>query len=171
MKGCGCMGNYINTILSPGEEIVTRGEVSKAPVIPGIILDIIIVILVLILTNGEPFVVTFGLVVLLVAIASFLTILPLNIKRSRTDLCITNMKIFGKTGIFVAKIINSPLDEINNVIVVNNFLGNLFNYATIIVTSKSDTIDFKYIKNASDFKFDLMKQIDIYKKKTSVKKK
>ena len=74
------------------------------------------------------------------------------------ELYFTNKKVVGRNGFIAQKALNSPLDKINNLSVIQTPLGK-----TIEITTSSDKHTFYYIANADEFRDKLMKEIDIYK--------
>ena len=90
--------------------------------------------------------------------------LPKYIRARNTELAITNKKVFGKTGIFSTKTMDTPLNKINNVSVSRKLLGSILHYSSMDISSSSGSYVFHYVKDADQFKATLMQQIEIFEK-------
>ena len=79
-----------------------------------------------------------------------------------TKLEITNKRIRGKIGLVNTNELDSPLNKINSVQVLQGFFGKVFNYGTIVITTASSVFEFGYITNPNEFKNILNNQIEAY---------
>lgn len=79
-----------------------------------------------------------------------------------TKLEITNKRIRGKIGLVNTNELDSPLNKINSVQVLQGFFGKIFNYGTIVITTASSVFEFGYITNPNEFKNILNNQIETY---------
>ncbi len=79
-----------------------------------------------------------------------------------TELVVTTKKIFGKTGIINTKIMDAPLNKINNITVEQNLSGKIFKFGKVVITTSSGNYNFSFIKDADSFRRIVMNQIDIY---------
>ena len=79
-----------------------------------------------------------------------------------TKLEITNKRIRGKIGLVNTNELDSPLNKINSVQVLQGFFGKIFNYGTIVITTASSVFEFGYITNPNEFKNILNNQIEAY---------
>ena len=79
-----------------------------------------------------------------------------------TKLEITNKHIRGKIGLVNTNELDSPLNKINSVQVLQGFFGKMFNYGTIVITTASSVFEFGYITNPNEFKNILNNQIEAY---------
>jgi len=82
------------------------------------------------------------------------------IKRATTELTITNKRIMGKTGWLKIKAMDSPLNKINNVKIVQGIIGRIFNYGTIIVDTMSGTYSYRNMVNPKEFKKQITEAIE-----------
>lgn len=80
-----------------------------------------------------------------------------------TQLSLSNKRIVGKVGLINTKSMDSPLDKINSVSVESGLGGKIFKYGTIKMQTASTEYEFKFIKNAEQFKKKVAEQIDTYK--------
>ena len=79
-----------------------------------------------------------------------------------TELAVTTKKIFGKTGFINTKIMDAPLNKINNITVEQNLSGKIFKFGKVVITTSSGNYNFPFIKNADSFRRIVMNQIDVY---------
>lgn len=135
-KGGFLMGKYISRNLGIGETVVMQGKVHWACLIPSIILSCIII--------GIP-----GLISNI-------------IKMCTTEIGFTNKNFIGKVGLVNTKVMNSPLNKLNNVSVQSGLGGKIFGYGTVHVDSASGSYDYKHIKNADSFRTNLLQAIEQY---------
>ena len=84
------------------------------------------------------------------------------IKFFTTKIEITNKRIIGKTGLVNTNELDSPLNKINGIQVIQEMLGKIFNYDTIKITTASSFFIFNYVKKPNDFKTILNNQIEAY---------
>ncbi len=68
------------------------------------------------------------------------------IKFFTTKIEITNKRIIGKTGLVNTNELDSPLNKINGIQVIQGMLGKIFNYGTIKITTASSFFIFNYVK-------------------------
>ena len=79
-----------------------------------------------------------------------------------TKLEITNKRVRGKTGLINTNELDSPLNKINGIQVIQGMFGKMFNYGTIKITTASSVFEFNYIEHPNDFKTILNNQIEAY---------
>lgn len=60
------------------------------------------------------------------------------------SLAITNFRVIGKAG---NEILDSPLNEVNNVFIEQSMWGKLLNFGSIVVSTKCKSLTFKNIDN------------------------
>lgn len=130
------MGKYISKNLGRDEVVVLQAKVHWACLIPSIIFSFIII--------GIPF--------LIVKI----------IKMKTTELGFTNKNFIGKIGLINTKVLNSPLNKINNISVQSGLGGKIFGYGTVHVDTASGAYDYKCIKGADSFRTNLLQAIENY---------
>ena len=128
------MGKYVEKNLGKEEEIVGVAHVHKICLLPHILLCFIYV--------------------------GFFTIWGAIIRICTTDLAFTNKRLLGKIGLINTKVLDTPLNKINNVSIEQGLGGKIFGYGTIVVSSSSAQYNFKGIKNPEVFRSRLMEQID-----------
>ena len=92
------------------------------------------------------------------------------IKIKHTELCFTNEKIIGKTGVISTQSLDAPLSKINDIMIKKSLLGRILNYSTVVISTSSSKYHYEYVKDADEFKNKLTKQIELLdsKKDTTV---
>ena len=154
--------SYLVSNLGRGEEIISKGEVGKAAIIPTAII------------SGLCFFIPFFLIGLVGREIGFVLIafiegiimgaicsLPAYLMIKNTELGLTNKKILGKYGVINTKAMDSPIGKVNSVTVEQGLGGKIFGYAKIVISTSSGGYTFNYIKNADSFRAAVMEQIDI----------
>ena len=96
-------------------------------------------------------------IILLFAIEIIIFAYPI-IRIKNTELCYTNKRVIGKTGIFIIDTLNTPLSKVNNVHIRKSILG----YGTIVIATSSKNYKFKYISNVEELRDKLMEEIEQY---------
>lgn len=76
------------------------------------------------------------------------------------ELAVTNKRVIGKEGIISTYVLDAPLNKIQNVSVVQPFLGKIFNYGTVRIYTAAKEFSYPGIKNPDEFKGIIMVQID-----------
>ena len=145
---------YVRNNLAIGESIVLEAKVSLTRLIPSIIVAILLAI-VGSAAGAGGFFICLLLGVLYVA-GTYLTLREI-------ELVVTNKIIRGKIGWIKRQQMDSPLDKVNQVSCHNTLIGAIFKYGTITVATSSGTYNFKYIKDATDFKNQVMNTVEQYK--------
>ncbi len=83
-----------------------------------------------------------------------------------TELVVTNKRVFGRIGIFQRSSIDIYIDKVNQVEIKETFMGNLLNYASLLVKSnvnekkKENEEVFAGIRNAKEIKDRVMEMIE-----------
>jgi uncharacterized membrane protein YdbT with pleckstrin-like domain len=135
------MGNYVETNLRPNEHIIGKAEISWVPVVPAAVGAGVIFIIGLIIKHG-----VWGFLVAAVLLVSRVLAIY------STELGVTDKKIIGKTGVFVANSLDTYLGKIDNISISESFAGKLFGYATIQLCTTSARLRFNYVQDAMKFK-------------------
>jgi len=130
------MAKYISRNLGKDEQVVLQAKIHWACLIPSVIMSFVIV--------GIP------------------SLLSRLIAMFTTELGFTNKNFFGKVGLINTKVLNSPLNKINNVSVQSGLFGKLFGYGSVHVDTASGAYNYKYISNAESFRSNLMNAIEQY---------
>lgn len=95
-------------------------------------------------------------------IASFLLSIPGKILHKFNKLYIRGRSIYGRTGIIRVREMSSPISKVENIESSKTFMGSLFNYGTISITTTSGEYNFKYVEYPEEFREIVMTQIERY---------
>ncbi len=134
--------SYVENNLVKDEKIVSRADVNMVAIVPTIIIAVLM---------------TF--IIFLLPISVIIVVLKIFQLKS-TELVVTNKKIIGKTGLINTKVMDSPINKINNISVEQGLGGKIFGYGKIIVSTSSGGYEFNCIKNADNFRHSVMNEID-----------
>lgn len=148
--------SYVENNLMKDEKIVSKAEVNMVAIVPTVIEAILVVIVAFVIADMIWFDALKGIAI--AAAAIFVIAKFLKIKN--TELAVTNKKIIGKTGLINTKVMDSPINKINNISVEQGFGGKIFGYGKIVVSTSSGAYEFEYIKNADTFRHSVMNEID-----------
>ena len=90
--------------------------------------------------------------ILTITICIFLDLAKIVVAIDTTELGFTNKRFIGKKGWFKTITLDAPLNKINDIMIKQNFLGKIFNYSTIVISTSSNRYVYDFIKNAQNFK-------------------
>jgi len=93
-----------------------------------------------------------GVITFIVALIRLLT----------TVVAFSDKKVMCKTGLINTHKMDSPLNQVNNVVVANGLLGKIFGYGKIVITTAAGTHAFKGIKAPEKFRKALSEQIQVF---------
>lgn len=154
------MNNYIEKNLQFDEKVEMIAEINKI----ALILPIIAIVSCFIIFFG-PFMiylysnnyeVSIGITILLlllgVVIGSILEIIKVLIYILTSVLAFTNKRVISKKGLLNIKVLDSPIDKINDFYVKQSIFGRIFNYSKVIIKTSSSIYFFDYVKDAAKFK-------------------
>ncbi len=80
----------------------------------------------------------------------------------KVELAITSKRVVGRVGVLKTKSLDCPLNKVQTVGVSQKFLGKIFNYCTIDLTTAAGSFTIGCIKNGEAFKGMIMAQIEQY---------
>jgi len=89
----------------------------------------------------------------------FLTMPFAIIRMITTVVAFSNKKIMCKTGLINTKKMDSPLNQINNVVVTSGLFGKIFGYGDIAITTAAGVHAFNGIKSPEEFRQAVNEQI------------
>lgn len=142
--------SYAENNLLKDEQIVSKAEVNMVAIAPAFILAAVITFLVCTII---------GFSIILLGVFALVIILKI-LQLKSIELALTNKKIIGKSGLINTKIMDSPLNKINNISVEQGLGGKIFGYGKIVVSTSSGAYVFNYIKGADAFRHSVMNEID-----------
>lgn len=98
--------------------------------------------------------------ILIIFLVGIFTIWKVLIERFTSILCFTNKKVIGRVGLIKTKVLDAPLNKINNVSIEQGFFGKILGYGKIRIDTSSGTYYFSHMSDPNGFKAALMEQID-----------
>lgn len=122
--------------LTNGEKILVKAEQDK------IILIVGGVITVLLLVAAWPLAILWLLFIYRAWIVSYLT----------NNLCITNKRVYGSTGLIKKQELDIPIDKVNTISTSKGLFGAILKYETVTIKSYGDGWTFPQVKNAQEIK-------------------
>ena len=122
--------------LTNGEKILVKAEQDK------IILIVGGVITVLLLVAAWPLAILWLLFIYRAWIVSYLT----------NNLCITNKRVYGSTGLIKKQELDIPIDKVNTISTSKGLFGAIHKYETVTIKSYGDGWTFPQVKNAQEIK-------------------
>lgn len=127
--------SYLSQEIGSNEKIVNLTGISwwlMAPYIFAMLLTTIIsIVLATSIENN-----LFSLVFLTVGVGlAIITSLPKLINKLTTEIAITDQRVISKKGWLQISVISTPLSKVNNINVYQSFLGNIFNYGNVEITT------------------------------------
>lgn len=133
------MGQYVEHNLNKNETIVKKAELNPLKLV---------------------FAWVFGILFFWLLFIPTIKAVKATIAFVNTELAITNKRIVGKVGFANSKSLDAPLNKIQNVSASSDFLGKIFNYGQVKITTAAGAFNFDGIKNVDSFKGMVMAQID-----------
>jgi len=100
-----------------------------------------------------------GFVIFVLVSAWLVWCLVMTAHCTRNSLAITNFRVIGKAG---AETLDSPLDEVKNVFIEQSLWGKLFNFGSVVVSTKRKSVTFRNISEPRIIHSLLMKQAESY---------
>lgn len=96
---------------------------------------------------------------ILIIIGIFTTIYQLT-RIYKTKIQITNIRFIASFGMFKSNYLTIPLNNIDHVITIRDFLGKILNYGTVIVSTNGSNYTFKHIKDCYQLQHIIYTQIE-----------
>jgi len=148
------MARYVETILGPGEYIVHVGRLSLWAILSSLLggaLLIVLAIALLLMPVGSPDVMHW--LAGIIAAVGVLIIAAALVRRSSTELAVTNRRVIAKFGLVARSTVEMNLAKIESVRVEQTVMGRLLGYGSIIVTGTGSTMDpIRFIANPIAFR-------------------
>lgn len=148
------MASYVETIVGSGEHIVHVGRVSLLSILSSLLggtFLIVVAIGLLLMPVGSPYV-THALAGIAAALGVLVIVVAL-VRRSSTELAVTNRRVIAKFGLIARSTVEMNLAKIESVRVEQTVMGRLFGFGSIIVTGTGSTMDpIRFIADAIAFR-------------------
>jgi len=136
------MSNYVETILGPGERVIHLGSVSLLSILPSLFLGAVLVLVgvgMLATSSTRPDVMVPAAGVL--AVIGALVIVIALVRRSSTELAVTNRRVIAKFGFIARRTIEMNLTKIESVRVEQSVMGRLFGFGSLVVVGTGSSLD------------------------------
>lgn len=121
--------------LLKGEKVLAKAENSSVALIVVAVINVLLLL-------AWPLAILYFLIFTLPAITSYLT----------TNLCITNKRVYGTSGLIKKQDLDMPLKSVNAISTSKTFFGSILGYASLSITSYGEGWTFKRVKNANDIR-------------------
>ena len=158
------MNNYIKNSLQVDEKLEMSAEINKIAIVFPIITFIVCVFLLYnpyinvfkVIGINESIETVVRIILFLSLIRSISEIIKVLIYMLTSVLAFTNKRVISKRGLLNIKVLDSPIEKVNDVDVRQTMLGRILNYGSIIIKTSSSIYTFDYVKDAIKFKNLLM---------------
>ena len=129
------MSSYVAEILSPGERLVYQGHVSMFAILPSLVGGAVLI------AAGIALIVTAGPVGIVLVVLGLLWIAAALIRRSSTELAVTDRRVIAKFGFISRSTVELNLSKLESVRVEQSVMGRIFGYGSVYVTGTGSTLD------------------------------
>lgn len=158
------MNNYIKNSLQVDEKLEMSAEINKIAIVFPIITFIVCAFLLYnpyinvfkVIGINESIETVVKIILFLSLIRSISEIIKVLIYMLTSVLAFTNKRVISKRGLLNIKVLDSPIEKVNDVDVRQTMLGRILNYGSIIIKTSSSIYTFDYVKDAIKFKNLLM---------------
>ncbi len=136
------MASYVESILGSGEHIVHVGRLSLWTILSSLLggmFLIVVAIALMVMPVGSPDV-THPLAAIAAALGAIIIVVAL-VRRSSTELAVTNRRVIAKFGLVARRTVEMNLAKIESVSVEQTVMGRLLGFGSIIVTGTGSTMD------------------------------
>ena len=149
------MSSYVSQILGPDERILYEGHLSAIAILPALIGGILFVAI------GIGAATMFNPLGIIVAVPGLLWIGAALVRRSSTELAVTNRRVIAKFGFIRRSTVEMNLAKIESVRVEQSVPGRIFGYGSIYVVGTGSTLDpIAYIGDPIRFRQAIMSATD-----------
>lgn len=129
------MTSYVESIVGEGEQVLYVGKVSLFSILPSIIGGGLLIIVGLAGSVAAP-----PLGIVLLALGALALAVGF-IKRSSTELAVTNRRVIAKFGLVRRSTVELNLSKIESIRVEQSVVGRLLGYGSIFVTGTGSTME------------------------------
>jgi uncharacterized membrane protein YdbT with pleckstrin-like domain len=155
------MASYVETIVGPGESVRYVGHISMWSILGALVMGIVLIVVgigLAVSTTATSLPPPIGIVV---AALGLLWIVAALIRRSATELAVTNRRVIAKFGLVSRSTIELNLLKVESVRVEQTVLGRILGYGAVIVVGTGSSIDpIRFIGDPIRFRQALQAAID-----------
>ena len=121
--------------LTNGEKILVKAEQDKTILIVGGVITVLLLAV-------WPLAILWLLFIYRAWLVSYFT----------NNLCITNKRVYGSTGLIKKQELDIPIDKVNTISTSKGLFGTILKYETVTIKSFGDGWTFPQVKNAQEIK-------------------
>jgi uncharacterized membrane protein YdbT with pleckstrin-like domain len=129
------MASYVETIVGPGEQVLYVGKVSFYSILLSLIGGTLLILV------GIPVALATAGVGAIVSLIGVVWILAALIRRSATELAVTNRRVIAKFGLVRRSTVELNLSKVESIRVEQSVMGRIFGFGSIVVTGTGSTME------------------------------
>jgi len=154
------VASYVETFVGPGEKVQYLGRISIYVILPALICGGLSSLV------GAVLAATVGAVIGIALLAlGVIWLVSGLIKRSSTELAVTNRRIIAKFGLIRRSTIELNLSKVESIRVEQSIMGRLFGFGSVIVTGTGSTMDpISYVADPIKFRQAIEAAVDAAQK-------
>jgi len=126
--------SYVESIIGAGERVLYVGKVSYLAILPALVGGTLLIVVGAALTLTNPLAAT-------IAVAGIIWLASGLIRRSSTELAVTNRRVIAKFGFIRRSTVELNIAKIESVRVEQSLLGRMLGYGSVYVTGTGSTMD------------------------------
>jgi uncharacterized membrane protein YdbT with pleckstrin-like domain len=136
------MAGYVNTIVGSGEHVIHIGRLSLVTIFSSLLVGAFLIagaigLLVMPIGSADISRALAGIT----AALGIIVIIAALVRRSSTELAVTNRRVIAKFGLIARSTVEMNLAKIESVRVEQTVMGRLLGFGSIIVTGTGSTMD------------------------------
>ena len=142
---------YVRKVLQPGETVVYATKLHWLIYVNTILLALVCVVLVgaaVSTSDNQSISLAFAIAAIIFALLALSTGLRAFIRRSTTELAVTDHRVIYKSGLLSRHTIEMNRDKVESVDVDQSLLGRIFGYGTVVVRGTGGSLE--PIRNIGD---------------------
>jgi uncharacterized membrane protein YdbT with pleckstrin-like domain len=142
---------YVRKVLQPGETVVYATKLHWLIYVNTILLAIVCVVLVgaaVSTSDNQSISLAFAIAAIIFALLALSTGLRAFIRRTTTELAVTDHRVIYKSGLLSRHTIEMNRDKVESVDVDQSLLGRIFGYGTVVVRGTGGSLE--PIRNIGD---------------------
>jgi membrane protein YdbS with pleckstrin-like domain len=136
------MSSYVDSVLADGERIVYRAHISHWKFFLSYLLGALFVAAaVAAYANGSAYNMDSPVIALVLLVVGVVIVLSAAIRRSTTELVLTNRRIITKRGLVARNTVEMNLNKVESLHVDQSLMGRLFNYGDVTVVGTGASLE------------------------------
>jgi membrane protein YdbS with pleckstrin-like domain len=136
------MSSYVDSVLADGERIVYRAHISHWKFFLSYLLGALFVAAAVAgYANGSAYNMDSPVIALVLLVVGVVIVLSAAIRRSTTELVLTNRRIITKRGLVARNTVEMNLNKVESLHVDQSLMGRLFNYGDVTVVGTGASLE------------------------------